>query len=311
MTTIGNRPISGGLLGMHAITSVHWGSGTNLGAVDLPIHRERHTDWPNGPGSAIKGVLRDACRESIGGNRKDADQSEMVRQLFGSAKTSSEESNAGALSVTDARLLAFPVRSLKGVFAWISCPSVLSRLARDASLMGITVPELKLTPSEKKAFVAKGCPLIVSDKYLQFDDDTLEVDAVEDSSNVGQWIADRLLPSHQAYESTCLRFVKQFVVVSDNTFTYFTKHATEIVARIGLNYETKTVKDGALFYQELLPPESLLYSVLLINDSRTAASAKCDSMMTAFRKLVEKTRLLQMGGDETTGKGYCAIHLAV
>ena len=45
---------------IHAITSVHPGSGTALGHVDLPIQRERHTDWPMIPGSSLKGVLRDA-----------------------------------------------------------------------------------------------------------------------------------------------------------------------------------------------------------------------------------------------------------
>ena len=55
MTTIGNRSTSGTLLSLHALTSVHWGAGTSLGAVDLPIQRERHTDWPNGAGSALKG----------------------------------------------------------------------------------------------------------------------------------------------------------------------------------------------------------------------------------------------------------------
>src|SRR6266852_2708279 len=55
----------GGLLGLHAQTALHPGSGTALGAVDLPIQRERHTLWPNIAGSALKGILRDACREKI------------------------------------------------------------------------------------------------------------------------------------------------------------------------------------------------------------------------------------------------------
>ena len=56
------------LLYLHAITSLHPGSGTALGVVDLPIQRERHTGWPVIPASSIKGVFRDACR------RKDADR---------------------------------------------------------------------------------------------------------------------------------------------------------------------------------------------------------------------------------------------
>src|SRR5437879_572508 len=41
------RGTVGALLGIHALTSLHPGSGTALGTVDLPIQRERHTHWPN------------------------------------------------------------------------------------------------------------------------------------------------------------------------------------------------------------------------------------------------------------------------
>ena len=48
---------SGGLLGLHAQTALHPGSGTALGTVDLPVQRERHTHWPTIAGSALKGIL--------------------------------------------------------------------------------------------------------------------------------------------------------------------------------------------------------------------------------------------------------------
>ena len=44
-------------------------------------------------------------------------------------------SNAGAVAFSDARILAFPVRSLSGVFAWVTCPAVLDRLSRDFGLV--------------------------------------------------------------------------------------------------------------------------------------------------------------------------------
>ena len=44
------------------------------------------------------------------------------------------------------------------------------------------------------------------------------------------------------------------VVLHDDDFTHFVRHATEVVARVGLDYGSrKTVKQGALFYQEFLP----------------------------------------------------------
>src|SRR5437867_2434986 len=56
---------AGGLLGLHAQTALHPGAGTALGTVDLPVQRERHTHWPTIAGSALKGILRDCCRNRI------------------------------------------------------------------------------------------------------------------------------------------------------------------------------------------------------------------------------------------------------
>ena len=313
MTNIGNRPTVGTLLSLHALTSVHWGAGASIGTVDLPIQRERHTDWPNGAGSALKGVLRDACREGIqqNGDRKAADEHKAIKCLFGSAKSGSEESNAGALSVTDARLLAMPVRSLKGVFAWISCPTVIDRLKRDASLAGLSLPADPYEPTEQHACVTSNCPLKVSNNsYLQLDDETLKISATNVDA-LATWIANNCLPDSDEYRSTRDRFVRQFVVVPDNVFTHFSKYATEVVARIGLDYNTRTVKTGALFYQELLPAESLMYSVLLVNRSRVAndSGIEIDSL-TSLQGLLKSVRTLQVGGDETTGKGFCALHFS-
>ena len=52
-------------------------------------------------------------------------------------ETADADKYAGALSLTDARILAFPVRSLCGVFAWVTCRAVLDRLNRDLNLTGI------------------------------------------------------------------------------------------------------------------------------------------------------------------------------
>jgi len=100
------------LMFIHAQTGLHPGSGTALGAVDLPVQRERHTQWPLIPGSTLKGILRDAYRPK--------DRNGSAREDWWAAfgpENSEPDKHAGALSLTDARILAFPVRSLKGVFA--------------------------------------------------------------------------------------------------------------------------------------------------------------------------------------------------
>src|SRR5437879_1083059 len=94
------------VLFLHAQTALHPGSGTALGVVDLPVQRERHTQWPLVPGSALKGILRDRCRErsrTNGATRKAADEDGNLVTAFG-PPTSRADEHAGALSVTDARI---------------------------------------------------------------------------------------------------------------------------------------------------------------------------------------------------------------
>ena len=43
---------------MYAVTPCHAGSGSALGVVDLPIQRERHTNWPMIQASGVKGAFR-------------------------------------------------------------------------------------------------------------------------------------------------------------------------------------------------------------------------------------------------------------
>ena len=46
------------ILSLYAISPCHVGSGSSVGVVDLPIQRERHTNWPVIQASGMKGALR-------------------------------------------------------------------------------------------------------------------------------------------------------------------------------------------------------------------------------------------------------------
>ena len=123
----------------HCHTPLHIGSGTTLDVIDLPIQREAHTDFPVMPSTAIKGVIRaeyglnevgfgsdtfpekpEDCPNNIDKNKCDE-----FFNLFGYGD------REGDIIFTDGKILLFPVKSVKGVFAWITCPLVLERFARD------------------------------------------------------------------------------------------------------------------------------------------------------------------------------------
>jgi CRISPR-associated protein Cmr4 len=265
----------GGILYLQALTPLHPGSGTALGAVDLPVQRERHTDWPVIPGSSVKGVLREATDNGL------------RQRLFGAGDT--EGTSAGALSFTDARILAFPVRSLKGVFAWVTCPQALQRWSRDAGLVGKEIKLPKVSIDESTAHCAQGSPCVHNGKLI-----------------LEEFIFDTKPLALDFFDALEAEDRKRLVVLDDTNFSHFAKYGTEVTARIRLEEQTKTAAEHALFYQEFVPAEALFYSLVLAAPSRRReepASAK--EILATF----QPPGTIQIGGDETTGKGLCSLRL--
>lgn len=294
----------------HALTSLHAGSGANPGVIDLPIQRERHTKWPAIPASALKGVFRDHCRnrlmQSNGQHEtcKQADSDDKITNAFGRPLLAQDaEDKAGCLSFTDARILAFPVRSMFGVFAWVSCPAVLQRFARDLKLAGYPPAEpWNLNVNANQILVGPTCKL----------KDTARTSIIlEDHPFTPATLPPALLASLSALPlcdaATHPLLGEQFAVVGDDAFNQFAEHATEVQMRIALDYDTKTVRKGALFSQEFLPTETLLYSLALLTASRPSSGGAMAFLKESIGG--EGGCVLQIGGDETTGKGFCRVRL--
>jgi CRISPR-associated protein Cmr4 len=286
------------LMFVHALTSLHAGSGTALGVVDLPVQRERHTGWPTIAGTSLKGVLRAEARSRM--------DKATLAAVFGpdafGPNAENAADHAGAISFTDARLLAFPVRSLKGVFAWVTCPAALARLNRDLNLTALAPPPTAdLAPAPNTAFVTKDSPLRQGDGLVL---EEFAFEARDAAEPIVDWIAE-----HAVVDAATRQWLKgRLVIVDDDAFSHFAQHATEVTARIALDYETKTVREGALFYEEFLPPETLLYSVVLADRSRSKTKMTASEVLDALAGLGLRT--VQIGAGETIGKGLCALHFA-
>src|SRR6202049_4941732 len=124
------------MLYLYVETPLHAGMGSGLSSIDLPIQRERTTQYPMIQGSGIKGKLRSVAEDMV--ERKTGTLTdERVTIMFGPKTTGSD--HAGALIAGDARILLFPVRSLSGVFAYTTSYDVLSRFMRDMKRGGSPV----------------------------------------------------------------------------------------------------------------------------------------------------------------------------
>jgi CRISPR-associated protein Cmr4 len=298
---------SNALFFLHAQTPLHPGSGTALGFVDLPVQRERHTQWPVIPGSALKGVLRDACREKAksnhGGSRKKANEEDpSLTTVFGPGLVDDSNSHAGALTLTDARILAFPVRSPKGVFAWVTCPAVLERLRRDAKLAGLDVAGIPVNLGPGEAACQEKSPLLLEGNCLVLEEFEFKRAAAAD--DLTRWLSACAVRD----DLTRARVQTHLAVIPDDDFTHFVRYATEVSARIGLNYDTKTVKPGALFYEEFLPAETIFYSLVLATGSRKKGNGMTADDVIAYLES-GLPPVLQIGADETIGKGICTHNL--
>lgn len=262
------------ILGLRAETSIHAGTGQNTGVIDLPIQREAHTGWPCVFGSAMKGAIR-AHAETRGQWSK-----QKAAAVFGA----DDASTASHVAITDARLLLLPVRSLTGHFKWVSCPAVLKRLKRDMELIGSRkdVP-LHDVPENKVVSHKGGDPLFLEEfQFEQEKGETGKIDAIFDLIAAFGIDRDELK--------------ERLVIMGDDDFADFCGTATAITPHIAINSEKKTVVPGALWYEESLPSDSLLYTLLMGKDE---AIDDVRSMLTEG--------YLQVGGNETVGMGWCRV----
>jgi CRISPR-associated protein Cmr4 len=308
------------LLYLFTRTPLHVGAGASVGAIDQPIVRERHTGLPIIPGSSLKGVLADLWHAdtAIENGRTTRNPNKDITWLFGSDTDTA--ASAGALSFGEARLLAFPIRSARGSFAWLTSPLLLARAARDNVPGILPLPSevvAKLT-DEKALFavfpgaplplpVANGAPLprLVLEDYV-FQHAGAAPDATLQAFS-------KLLPDTAHFRNS---IAERLVIVSDGMLSFFARTACEIAQHVRINDATGTASEGGLFNQENVPADSLFYSVIHATKARSAAHRDQGSHNEAAafealaRRLNDVAHTLQIGGDATTGLGYCTASLA-
>ncbi|MEO3430170.1 type III-B CRISPR module RAMP protein Cmr4 [Pelagibius sp. CAU 1746] len=271
------------MVGLIAETNVHVGIGQAIGALDLPVARERITDYPFVPGSGVKGAWRVWAEERAGLSRECCDD------LFGPKSQSSadggDEKGAGTVLMSDARLLLLPVRCLSSSYKWVTCPLILDRLRRDAARGGRREVTFELPVVEEGGYLGAG-----GDKEVV----GLEEREFTREAKVQPGVLEALvsvIPGAIRKD----RLEARLVVLSDHDFVWFARYALPVMARNALD-ENKIVKEGAFWYEESLPPDTVMY--LLLGQRRPGKVAALAGV------IAEDKAYLQMGGNETIGQGW-------
>ena len=241
------------VLTFYAETPIHMGSGQSVSYVDLPIQRERHTSFPVLWSSGIKGVIRDLASRVW--NDKDK-----VETIFGPEDGGSDF--ASCISITDAKILLYPVRSVKGVFAWITCPFVLRRFKEDLKAVGINLSvQIFDVSDDKKVLVSNSSALRIDNNQVALEEFVFKAEVKNEVKELADFLKNFV---HQNDLTTDLR--NHLAIVSDNVFKDFVNYAVEIRTRIRIDQTKGTVKERALFSEELIPSESVFYSLIFITD---------------------------------------------
>ncbi len=278
------------LISLYAETAIHAGAGSSTGIIDLPIMREAHTGYPCIFGSAMKGAFRAYCEQKIADRNK-------IKNIFGT-EANENRAWAGALTMGDAKLLLLPVRSLTTHFRWVSCPAILKRLQKDLKRAQLDntfqIPE----PIDDTYCLTFNS----SDDFLYLEEYRYRCDVKEQKE------AEELLNLLNYLMPNNIQVNDQITLVSDNQFAHLSQIATVVTPHIAIDNEQKTVKPGALWYEETLPADTVMYTILSTESTRNKDGIYSEqAIQDDLFALFESYPYLQIGGNETVGMGW--MHL--
>ena len=230
---------------------VHIGTGGyRLGRVDNTIVREVGTRVPKIPGTAIHGAVRHYAAHRFGKSRCAGQRDHCGKDTcpicytFGAIKDN--RAKAGVVSISDARIVLFPVYSMFGP-VWITTPERL----RDSGL--IDGKDDRVNPEDDKAIWINGL-------------------TSEDRINLGWLMVERdtgksFDPAHIRNNAHIPDEIKnRIVVVSERLFTHVVNSNLEVRTSVSINPQTGAAEEGALFTYEAIPRATILWMDVVVRD---------------------------------------------
>jgi len=206
--------------------------------------------------------------------------------------------------------LLLPVRSVAGTFSWVTSPLLLARFARDCKEAGLSAPPIPAIAAVDRCAVTNACQLTVQMQGDQqgsrviFEDLDLRPETHPACDGLAGFLASRLFPGDDTWAGILER---RLCVVHDDIMTFLARHGTDVVTRIKLDDESKTVAKGQLWTEESLPVESVLVSLVVAMPNKRTKLTPAE----IFTKLCQLSEgMVQLGGKATVGRGRCRLVMA-
>jgi len=270
-----------------ALDPIHIGAGGyRLGRVDMTIAREPGTDLPKIPGTSLAGATRSyaAMRygkpEAAGQHKKfKGDKAACpIIYTFGTATDTSTNSEgptqAGTVSIGDARILFFPVRSMAGPL-WVSTKEILEEAWGASSL---TFPK-----NDEQKEVKPDCESIVTTLAKQ--DTPLNLGWLLFQAVSGLMIK----PPERVEQTPEWKAVKGCIaLVTAKLFSQIVNSNLEVRTSVSIDHETGAAEEGALFTYEAIPRTTWLWTDVIEDDYRINSDGASKFPKTSRQCVIER-----------------------
>jgi len=186
-------------------------------------------------------------------------------------------------------------------------------------------------PRQGEAWVGTPCHLRLGDQgspghgEIVLEELALRAGTAADSESrfvtaLGGWLANQLYPpapdgadSERPAATVGLdywrrRLPEALAVVQDDVFRHFVTYSTELAQRIRIG-ETGTVEGGALWTEEYLPSDTVLYCLALATPPKEphGSLSGAAAVLGKLKGMVGSGRWLQLGGEESIGRGIVRV----
>ncbi len=258
---------------IEAITNLHVGVGRAGGVVDVPIQRDE-LGYPCIYSSSLKGALKTALLYAFAkindGNYGRARKA--VTALLGS-EPEEEEKFESSIAILDAYLLTIPVRSLKGIYAYVTSPLLLRRFLERINLC------LNITQSKNNKELGK----LQEEIRAVLENDKVKGLGVDNAVCVGDCsevvitqdqpeslrekvvLAEEFILKIGNLQSSLkdeLKLDKSLLILHDDIAKEVINRSLVRLTRVRLSRETKTVEEGP-WTEEYIPVKTRMHTLFL------------------------------------------------